>query len=186
MPRVLPSELNGRWFKMKSEKRCEVNEFHTPVSLKTLFWPSSHSDWGWRVGNRAMLIRRSQKGVLWCYALPYTCEFTEQGCSRAETFFLLFFPLSPFARSSVVDLNAVSYLTQLPRTITLTLAGLTLINTVFFTQTAGQCWRWLYFCCWNWAISDGGDEAWAVWYKPAKVTRRSLLVLTLVGLAQHK
>ena len=96
MPRVLPSELNGCWFKMKSEKRCEVNEFHTPVSLKTLFWPSSHSDWGWRVGNRAMLIRRSQKGVLWCYALPYTCEFTEQGCSRAETFFLLFFSPLPF------------------------------------------------------------------------------------------
>lgn len=52
-----------------------------------------------------------------------------------------FFFLPPFARSSVVDLNAVSYLTQLPRATTLTLAGLTLINTIFFTRTAGQCWR---------------------------------------------
>lgn len=34
--RVLPSGLNGHWFKMKSERRCDVNEFHTPVSLKTL------------------------------------------------------------------------------------------------------------------------------------------------------
>lgn len=56
-----PSELNGHWFKMKSERRCEVNEFHTSVSLKTPFWLSSHSDWGWHVGNCAMLILHRKK-----------------------------------------------------------------------------------------------------------------------------
>lgn len=163
---------------MKSEKRCEVNEFHTPVSLKSQFWLSSHSDWSWHVGNCATLIL--QKGMFRCYAHPYVLEFTEQGCSWVETLYFHFSPLS------VVDLNAVSYLTQSLLNMTLGLTGLTLINTVFFTQTAGQCWHWLYFCCWNWAIRGDGDEAWAVWYKLVKVTRRSLLDLTLVNLASHK
>lgn len=166
---------------MKSEKRCEVNEFHTPVSLKTQFWLSSHSDWGWHVGNSAMLILHSKKAC--CSVMhTHTC-LNSLNTDVHELRHCTFFPLY---RSSGVDLKAVSYLTQLLLTVTLGLTSLTLIKTIFFTQTAGQCWRWLYFCCWNWAISVGGDEAWAVWYKLVKVTRRSLLVLTLVNFTGHK
>lgn len=88
MPQVQPSELNGHWFEMKPEKRCEVNEFHTPVSLKTWFWATSHSDWGWHVGNCAMLILHSKKkkekkkSAFQCDA--HLSESSEKGCTWIE------------------------------------------------------------------------------------------------------
>lgn len=182
MPQVLPSELNGHWFKMKSEKRCEVNEFHTPVSLKTRFWLSSHSDWGWHVGNCAMLILHSKK--VYCSVMhTHTCLNSLSRDFHELRHCAFIFSLCPL---SVVGLNALSYLTHWLLIITPEITGLTLINTIFFTRTAGQCWQRLYFCCRNWAISGSGDETWAIWYKLVKVTTRSSLVLTLVNVASHK
>lgn len=181
MPQALRSELNGHWFKMKSEKRCEVNEFHTPVSLKTQFWLSSHSDWGWHTGNCVMLICTTKSHVAVLHT-PHMFEFTEHRCTQVRT--LYFSP--PLYQFSALDRNSSCHLTQLLLTRILELPGLTLVNTVFFTRTAGQCRLWLYFCCWNWAISRSCDEVWAVWYKLGKVTHRSLLCFTLLSFAPHK
>lgn len=79
MSGVLWSVLNGRWFKMKSGKRCEVNEFYTPVSLKTQFWLNSHSDWGWRAGNCAMQILLSRKRRVAVSDQPQACLHSGDG-----------------------------------------------------------------------------------------------------------
>lgn len=113
---------------------------------------------------------------------PRMFEFTEHGCTQVRT--LYFSP--PLYQFPALDRNCSCHLTQLLLTRILELPGLTLVSTIFFTRTAGQCRLWLYFCCWNWAISRSRDEVWAVWYKLVKVTQRSLLCFTSVSFARHK
>lgn len=131
-------------------------------------WLSSHVDWGWHVANHGALIlprERRRRAIHSSRARVNSPsgdahELTQSNYTVLGSGWPKF--CAPF--------NSVT-----PHCDRRNLASCRW-NAVFFTQTAGQCCGWLYFCCRDWATGGGAVDTWAVWYKLAKMTRRSLLV----------